>query len=394
MLVSSSCQSSVPMAQEGESSMRRKRFQQGSLGERKHGGVRVWVAQWWENGVRRSKVLGRCAQMTRSQAEILLAAILRPINEGTAPVARAVLAFSQFVEQVYIPHCRRTWKLSTEVTKVPIINNHLVTAFGDRLFGTIGRSEMQDLLETKAADLSRSMVAHLRWHLNGIFKLAVSDGLVDHNPAQELRIPKNGKPGRATRPLTEEEVDQYLGVLNLRERLMARLAIYEGLRPGEILALNWGAFECDAVVIRQRIYQGKFDSPKSGKIREAALSDGTKADLGMWRKMALFPAADAFVFPSENPASPLDMSNLWGRTFAPRLEKFGLEWATFQILRKTNASLSRKAGVDAKVSADQRGHGLGVSMDVYTISDLQQKREGVKKLESLVARKNQPRLSA
>jgi integrase len=83
---------------------------------------------------------------------------------------------------------------------------------------------MQDLLETKAPDLSRSMVAHLRWHLNGVFKLAVSDGLVDHNPAQELRIPRNCRPGRATRPLTEEEVNQYLGVLDLRERLMARLA--------------------------------------------------------------------------------------------------------------------------------------------------------------------------
>ena len=62
------------------------------------------------------------------------------------------------------------------------------------------------------------------------------------------------------------------------------------------------------------------------------------------------------------------------------------------VLRKTNATLSRKAGVDAKVSADQRGHGLGVSMEVYTISDRQQKREAVNKLESAVALKRQPKL--
>jgi integrase len=374
--------------------MRRKRFQRGSLGVRKHGRVRVWVAQWWENGARRSKVLGRFAHMSRSQAETLLAATLRPINEGTAPAARPVLTFKEFVESVYFPHCRRTWKQSTETTTVPIITNHLVTAFGERLLGTIGRSEMQDLLESKAPDLSRSVVAHLRWHLNGVLKLAMSDGLVDHNSAQELRIPRNCRPGRATRPLSEQEVDQYLGVLDLRERLIARLAIYEGLRPGEILAVRWGTLENDAVLIRQRVYQGKFDSPKSGKPREAALSDGTLADLRMWRKVARSTAPDAFVFPSENQSSPLDMGNLWGRAFAPRLEKVGLEWATFQVLRKTNASLSKKAGVDAKVSADQRGHGLGVSMEVYTISDRQQKREAVKRLESLVARKRQQRLSA
>jgi hypothetical protein len=48
--------------------------------------------------------------------------------------------------------------------------------------------------------------------------------------------------------------------------------------------------------------------------------------------------------------------------------------------------------VDAKVSADPRGHGLGVSMDVYTISDRRQKREAVKKLESAVALKRQPKM--
>jgi hypothetical protein len=74
--------------------------------------------------------------------------------------------------------------------------------------------------------------------------------------------------------------------------------------------------------------------------------------------------------------------------------KDGLAWATFQVLRKTNASLSAKAGVEPKVSADQRGHGLGVSMEVYTISDHQQKREAVKQLESMIGRPREARKSA
>jgi len=118
-----------------------------------------------------------------------------------------------------------------------------------------------------------------------------------------------------------------------------------------------------------------------------ALSDGTLADLRLWLQVARSPAGDPFIFPSENPASPLDMGNLWKRSFSPRLKEVGLEWATFQVLRRTNATLSKKAGVDAKVSADQRGHGVGVSMEVYTISDRQQKREAVQKLESMVIRK-------
>jgi hypothetical protein len=55
-----------------------------------------------------------------------------------------------------------------------------------------------------------------------------------------------------------------------------------------------------------------------------------------------------------------------------------------QVLRRTNVSLSWKAKVDHKVSADQRGHGLGVSLGVYSISDLEQKIEAVTKLEAEV----------
>jgi integrase len=195
------------------------------------------------------------------------------------------------------------------------------------------------------------------------------------------------------RAMTEDEVNGYLEVLDLRERLIARLAIFEGLRPGEILALRWGSFDGECFRITERVYEGHLDTPKSGKAREAAMSNGTIEDLEEWRGLARSTASGAFVFPSENPAAPLDRSNLWQRAFAPRLAKIGLQWATFQVLRKTNATLSRKAGVDAKVSADQRGHGLGVSMEVYTHSDRQQKRAAVQRLERAIARK-QKRKSA
>jgi hypothetical protein len=83
-----------------------------------------------------------------------------------------------------------------------------------------------------------------------------------------------------------------------------------------------------------------------------------------------------------------------GRSMKPKLMKIGLGWATFQILRKTNASLSKKAGVDPKVASDQRGHGIGVSLDVYTSSDMEQKKEALQKLEAAVLRKPETQQSA
>ena len=138
------------------------------------------------------------------------------------------------------------------------------------------------------------------------------------------------------------------------------------------------------------MYKRKLDTPKNGKKREGAISDGTLELLTEWADLAEDPSAEGFVFPSERITTPLSLDNIWRRSMQPKLEKLGLGWASFQVLRKTNASLSKKAGVDPKVSSDQRGHGIGVSMDVYTSSDLEQKRAALKKLEAAVLRKPQP----
>ena len=319
--------------------MRRKRFQKGSLQVRKHGRHRVWVACYWEDGSRRSKVLGRYSQIGKGEAEAVLSAILQPINDGAARRPKSVFTFERFVGEVYLPFCRRSWKQSTEATSEQIIRSHLVPEFDTQLLQTIRREDLQDFLDRKALNLSSSVVSHLRWFLSGIFKLALSDGLVFNNPAAELRIPRKCQPGRAMRSLTEEEVNNYLEALDLREILIARLAIFEGMRPGEILALRWRSVAGGTLRVEQRVYKRRFDTPKNGKIREGAISDGTLKLLQEWAGLAEDPRPEGFVFPSENITTPLSLDNLWRRGMLPKLENIGLDWATFQVLRKTNTSL-------------------------------------------------------
>lgn len=69
--------------------MRQKRFQKGSVRPRKHGKNKVWVAQWWEDGNKKSKVLGRCTTMGKSEAEAAMAVILKPQNEDAGPNSKA-----------------------------------------------------------------------------------------------------------------------------------------------------------------------------------------------------------------------------------------------------------------------------------------------------------------
>src|ERR1700733_6277499 len=59
-----------------------------------------------------------------------------------------------------------------------------------------------------------------------------------------------------------------------------------------------------------------------------------------------------------------------------------LGWANFQVLRRTHASLGHDAGIDPKVAADQRGHGIGVAIDVYTKATLSRRGEAAEQLEN------------
>jgi hypothetical protein len=70
-----------------------------------------------------------------------------------------------------------------------------------------------------------------------------------------------------------------------------------------------------------------------------------------------------------------------------KLEPTCLGWVNFQVMRRTHASLGHEAKVDPKVSADQRGHGIGVALDVYIKSSMEDRATAAKQLEDSVLTK-------
>ena len=87
--------------------------------------------------------------------------------------------------------------------------------------------------------------------------------------------------------MTIKEVQLCFGALDQRERLIAKLAILAGMRPGEIFAMTWGSRAATHADIRQRVYRRKIDTPKSDNSRrQAALSVGLLADIEAWRMVS------------------------------------------------------------------------------------------------------------
>jgi integrase len=186
-------------------------------------------------------------------------------------------------------------RASTRQENVQRVNHHLVSKFGDRELASL-RDELQDFLDQKSQGLSFSVADHLRGDLPAIFQMAVSEGVIVRNPALLLFTPKQAKkPVR--RAMTIDEVQKCFAVLGERERLIAKLAVLAGMRPGEIFALTWGQLGATYAGIRPRVYRGLVDTPKTDQsFRKAALSEGLIANVERWRLKAFMTEPEAWVF--------------------------------------------------------------------------------------------------
>jgi integrase len=356
----------------------RRRFQKPRI--RNKGGY--WIAQFRDLEGRKRKVsLGPLAATKKVDAERKLARLLEPINSRLNDPAPDFL-FGAFVRQIYYPFYRRKWKASTAHCNEGRIALHLLGEFDARLLGTFTRDELQRYLDRKAAEgHSYSVVGHLRWDLRQIFRMALVEGYLTRNPAELLFIPREAR--RFPKPrLTLEQVREVFAVLDLRERVMAGLAILAGMRPGEIHALRRCHVENGHVDIRQRIYQGQIDTPKTfHSRRRAGLSDTLSAWLQEWLNALPDSGPEAWVFPSQTGLTPIRHDNCWKLNFLPQLKTVGLEWANFQVMRRTHATLLDDLGVDPQVRADQMGHTVDVNQNQYTRSSLERRRAAVNQLE-------------
>ncbi len=367
--------------------MRRRRFQKGSLQLRKHGNRRVWVVLYYDDqGERRYHTLGWASEMKKGDADEKRQDFMREINGGdrtAAPVRPPTV--KEFLDQVYLPFYRGKWKESTAGTTENRIQHHIVKELGTERLEDLTLAPLQQFLERKAGSgLSFSVVDHLRWDLTSMFEMAVSEKLIRVNPTSALYTPSVAKRpvGQA---MSGEQVETALAAVEFRERVILQLAIFAGMRPGELLAIQREHVSADASVIeiRRRVYRGKFADPKNGLVRTVAVPPKTASLLGEWMETAVERTPEAHVFAGET-GQPLWRSSLLEDHIKTKLEPIGLGWVNFQVMRRTHASLGHKAKVDPKVAADQRGHGIGVALDVYTKSSIEERAVAAKQLEEAV----------
>lgn len=241
-----------------------------------------------------------------------------------------------------------------------------------------------------------------------IFRLAIENRVLDYNPVDAVKLPKNA-PENARRALTANEQAWIVNTYHRAQRA-SMIMMYAGLRRGELLALTWSDIDLSNGIIHvnksaERI-NGKFIIKDSTKTESGMRSidipeilinylkhekrsnfyvcTNSKGDMhteSSWRRMWESYLADLnikygdFSFMKKKPKSKYD----------PIGVPFVIPRITPHWLRHTFASILYMSGVDYLTAKDQLGHAdIETTLQIYTHLDNKYKRKSMSKLNDYI----------
>ncbi len=128
---------------------------------------------------------------------------------------------------------------------------------------TIFRSDLQQMIDGLAESRSPQRVRNMLNPLRVVLSEAARDGLIRSNPATDLRLPAKTKP--RPRVVDFESDEALVDRLQAPLQVLYGLALYAGLRRGEIMGLRWGNLDMTNRIIsaEEAFTYGEFTSPKS-----------------------------------------------------------------------------------------------------------------------------------
>ena len=195
----------------------------------------------------------------------------------------------------------------------------------------------------------------------------------------------NPETGARVKPvLPKWQARQILETLPFRDRLIAMIAAFCAMRPGEIFGLRWSSWRKDHFQVEGTAWRGVFREGKAktkGSKAPVVIPDVLIPLIQMWRDQSLHADSDQLMFPSEK-GTPMRPENWLRRRIKPIARTAGISVpVNFQVLRRTFATNAQGHGNPKDVQSHLRHSDIGTTLNEYT----QAIPESVRKLVNAVA---------
>jgi integrase len=342
--------------------------ERGSRNKRWYGHYYVYVTNESGKEIRRhvGVQLGEKAKLRKWEAEKKLRGIIAAHTKGQPRSDHQTFAW--FTRERFLPMKSPLWAPSTRETNQYNLEHHILPTLGEVSLSDLDKFRCQVFLNGVAeAGFSFTVVDHCRTMLKAILEEAVDAELIGKNPARKLVNPETRE---SEKPVLEKADSRMLiDSLPFRDRLVAMIAAFCAMRPGEIFGLRWSSWRGDHFHIEGTAWRGTLRPGKAktkGSKTSVVIPDVLQPLLKAWRDENLSTQSDALIFPSEK-GTPLRPENWLRRRIKPAAAALGISTpVNFQVLRRTFATNAQGHGNAKDVQVHLRHADIATTLGIYT----------------------------
>ena len=315
-------------------------------------------------------VLGPKSELTKFQArERLEQEVTKQTgtDSGSRVMNDGSVTFGWFVRNRFFPLKEANWKPETAKVKRLIIQKDLVETFDGIPLENFDRFALQLHLNQLAKTRSKDRVLQIKSYVRDIFAEAVEQDFLTKDPARKVTVPSQLRDTDRT-TLTWEQLRDALLQLALRDRVLLELDMTNALRPSELFALRWKCF--NYAESKMQVFETAYNGAIRpwGKTRKSLgrvhLPKELAEDLWLWKQECPDSSPDAFIFPDAK-GGFMDTGNYRKRVLHKLARDLGLPKLTFQVIRRTIATLAQKKGTVKDVQGLLRHSRAATTTDVY-----------------------------
>lgn len=249
----------------------------------------------------------------------------------------------QTTAEAYLEMCRDRGLTGKTVEDYGLcIRAHTYEEWGSRLIDSISTNEIRDLMKRRLGEKSVSQQKGLLKMIRGVFNFAVESGFISRNPTPNISFKVGDK---IKKVLTQPQVRLLLerakemGVEWYPHWVMA---IYTGMRNGELYALTWDKVNFDTEQILVDCSWNCVDGFKSTKSGDDRIVDIAPTLLTLLKEWKLERSDSTFVLPRLNKWEVGEQA----RELRMFLMGIGLPPVRFHDLRATWATMMLSKGVE------------------------------------------------
>ena len=260
-----------------------------------YGGAKAWVYFYRLFGKQKRLTLGRWPSMSLAAAREAWRDARQTLDKGESPKHQRPAQANSFAAVADEWLKRDQAHNRTHVQGKQRTERCAKPAWGDRQISTIGRRDINDLIDSVADRGAIIMARRLHAHLHRLFRWAVGRGILETNPMAHL--PKPGSETPRDRVLTDAELAEVFKntskLLPASYGPMFQLLILTGARRTEIAALRWSEIKDDTIILPR-------DRTKTGQVHSIPLAPQALAILKQLPRIG--PSDFVFTVTGRNPA--------------------------------------------------------------------------------------------